>query len=129
MGPQSCKNPNFRNSGLPLGSLEAKCHLDVGPMARHKLYYKGKVVASPKSGLWWVLWVHVCPWLVHAPKCSNYTPTNLFGLCKSVWVIEVLVNLPSPILELQHALLPPKCCELGSMPQLLLLPLSSLLES
>jgi len=33
-------------------------------------------------------------------------------------VIEVLVNLPSPILELQHDLLPPKCCELGSVPRL-----------
>jgi hypothetical protein len=29
---------------------------------------RGKVVASPKFGLWWVLWVRVCPWLVHAPK-------------------------------------------------------------
>jgi hypothetical protein len=30
-------------------------------------------------------------------KCSNYALTNLlFGLCKSVWVIELLVNLPSP---------------------------------
>jgi hypothetical protein len=25
-----------------------------------------KVMASPKSGPWWVLWVHVCPWLVQA---------------------------------------------------------------
>jgi len=29
---------------------------------------RGKVVVSPKSGLWWVLWVHVCPWLICAPK-------------------------------------------------------------
>jgi hypothetical protein len=30
-------------------------------------------------------------------KCSNYAPTNLlFGLCKSVKVIGLLVNLPSP---------------------------------
>jgi hypothetical protein len=29
-------------------------------------------------------------------KCSNYTLTNLlFGLCKFVWVIDLLVNLPS----------------------------------
>jgi hypothetical protein len=25
---------------------------------------RGKVVASPKSGLWWVLWVRICSWLV-----------------------------------------------------------------
>jgi hypothetical protein len=28
----------------------------------------GKVVASPKSGPWWVKWVQGCPWLVLAPK-------------------------------------------------------------
>jgi len=38
-------------------------------------------------------------------------------------MIEVLVNLPSPISKLQHALLPPKCYEPGSAPQLFLLPL------
>jgi hypothetical protein len=36
---------------------------------------RGKVVASPKSGPWWVLWVWVCPWLVVASKvfklCTN----------------------------------------------------------
>jgi hypothetical protein len=58
---------------------------------------RGKVMASPKSGLWWVLWVHGCSWLVRAPKCSNYDLTNLYlGLCRSMWVIELLVNLPSP---------------------------------
>ncbi len=28
----------------------------------------GKVVVSPKSGLWWILWVQVCPWLILASK-------------------------------------------------------------
>jgi hypothetical protein len=32
---------------------------------------RGKVVASPKSGPWWVLWVHVCMWFVYAPKMSQ----------------------------------------------------------
>jgi len=33
-------------------------------------------------------------------KCSNYTLTNfLFGLCKSVWIIDPLVIRPSPHLE------------------------------
>ncbi len=69
---------------------------------------RGKVVASPKSELWQVLWVWICPWLFLAPKCSNYAITNLlFGLCRPVWVNKLLVNLPSPILELQHAPLPP----------------------
>jgi len=40
-----------------------------------KYTIKGKVVASPKSGPWWVLWVWVCSWLILAPKvpqlCTN----------------------------------------------------------
>jgi hypothetical protein len=29
---------------------------------------RGKVVASPKFRPWWILWIHVCSWFVHAPK-------------------------------------------------------------
>jgi hypothetical protein len=96
-------------SGLPFGSPETKWHLGASTMAKHRVYYN--VVASPKFGPWWVLLIYVCPWFVHAPTCSKYAVTNLlFGLCRSVWVIKVLVNLPSPISELQHVPLPPKCC-------------------
>jgi len=44
--------PIVRISRLPLGSLRTKCDLDVGIMESHRVYYKGKEVASPKSGLW-----------------------------------------------------------------------------
>ncbi len=82
-----------------------------------KYTIKGKVMASPKSGSWWILWICVCSWFVRASKCCNYALTNLlFGLCGSVWINEVFVNLPSPILELQHTLLPLKWCEPGSTP-------------
>jgi hypothetical protein len=33
-----------------------------------KYTIRGKVVASPKFGSWWILWVRVCSWLVLAPK-------------------------------------------------------------
>ncbi len=50
---------------------------------------RGKVVVSPKSGAWWVLWVRGCPWLVLAPKmfqlCTNHL---VLVLCKFAWVIE-----------------------------------------
>jgi hypothetical protein len=42
MGPQSCKSP-------PLGSFRTKCHLDVGLMERHKIYYKGEGGGFPPS--------------------------------------------------------------------------------
>ncbi len=37
-------------SGLPLGSPRTKCHLDAGPVARHKVYYKGEGGGFPKFG-------------------------------------------------------------------------------
>jgi len=43
-------------AGIPVGAIlgvpKEKSHLDVGPMERSRVYYKGKVVASPKSGPW-----------------------------------------------------------------------------
>jgi hypothetical protein len=57
--PKIVKVPTVGISGLPLGSLETKNHLDVVPMERHRVYYTGKVVASPKSGLWWILCVQI----------------------------------------------------------------------
>jgi hypothetical protein len=43
MGPQSCESPNFGNFGIPiLGVLEKKCHLDVGLVEKHRVYYKGE---------------------------------------------------------------------------------------
>jgi hypothetical protein len=55
---------------------------------------RGKVVASPKFGLWWLLWIRGS--FVHQ-KCFNYALTNLlFGLCMFMWVIDLLVTLPSP---------------------------------
>ncbi len=84
--------------GLQFRSLGTKWHLGVGPMARHKKYYKG--------GRWWLplnssydefcKFVFACGLSVHQ-KCSNYALTNLwFGLCGSMWVIDLLVTLPIP---------------------------------
>jgi hypothetical protein len=35
-------------SGLPFGSLGTKWHLGVGPMARHRVYYKGEGGGFPQ---------------------------------------------------------------------------------
>jgi len=71
-----------------------------------------KVVASPKSGPCWVLWVRVCPWCILAPKvlqlCTDQLVVWFVQVCASEWLLVILFN---PILELQHALLPPKCYE------------------
>jgi hypothetical protein len=69
-------------------------------------------VASPKSGPWWILWIQISLWLVLAPKvfqlCTNRLVVWFVQVCVSDWM---LVILPNFILELQHALLPPKCYE------------------
>jgi hypothetical protein len=57
--PKIARVPSLAISRLPLGNSRTKCHLDVGLVERHRVYYKGKVVASPKSRPWWVLWIRV----------------------------------------------------------------------
>ncbi len=68
--------------GLPLGSFETKCHLDVGLVERRRVYDKGegggflqvRVVVSLVSPV-----SPSCPWLVLAPKvfqlCTCCNPT------------------------------------------------------
>jgi hypothetical protein len=78
-GPKVTEVPTLGISGLPLGNPGTKCHLDVGLVVSHIIYYKGEVVATPKSGPWWVLWVRVCSWFILAPK--------VFWLCTNQFVV------------------------------------------
>jgi hypothetical protein len=83
--------------GLPLWSPKTKWHLGASPVAMHKVYNNEEGGGFPQSRPWWVLWVCVCLLFIHAPKMSSYALTNLlFGLYRSVWIIELLINLPSP---------------------------------
>jgi hypothetical protein len=127
MGLQSCKSPNFENFGIQLGSPKTKWHLGDGLVARHREQYKG--------GRWWLLpslgrgesceFVFARGLSMHQ-KCSNYILTNLlFGLCRSMWIIELLVTLPSPHLIILARRSTPKCRKPGSVPQLFILSLFS----
>jgi hypothetical protein len=40
--------PTLGISRLPLGSPRTKCHLNAGPMAKHKVYYKGEGGGFPQ---------------------------------------------------------------------------------
>jgi len=68
MAPQSCGSPNLGNFGLPLGSLETKSHLDVGPVERCRVYYKGEGGGFPQVRAVVNLVCPCCPWLILAPK-------------------------------------------------------------
>jgi hypothetical protein len=76
-------------SGLSLRSPETKCHLDVGLVERHKIYYKGEGGGFPQVWAVVSLLSLSCPWLVLAPKvlwlCTNHF---VLVLCRSVWVVD-----------------------------------------
>jgi len=88
MAFQNVKSPNFNNFGT----------LNLGVPGQNEIWMKplwliientirGKVMASLKFGLWWILWVHVCLWFVRALK--------VFQLCTNqlvVWFVQVRVN-------------------------------------
>ncbi len=68
-------------SRLPLGSLGEKSHLDVGPVERCKVSYKGEGGGLPQVWAVVSLVCPCCPWLVLAPK--------VFQLCTNhlVWIV------------------------------------------
>jgi hypothetical protein len=126
MGPQSHENPNFGNFWTLTWESQDKCHLGVSHVARHKVFYKGKVVASLKFGPWWVLWIHVCVWFVLTPKTSNLRTKQLVVLFVQVRVSDWCLSFVLvPILKLQHSPLPLKCYKLRRVPQLFIFSLFS----
>jgi hypothetical protein len=81
--------------GLPLGSPGTKWHFGVGPMARHREYYKVWLPPRPNYDESYESML-ACGSFVHQ-RCCNYALTNLlFGLCRFVQGIEFFINLLSP---------------------------------
>jgi hypothetical protein len=72
-----------RISRFPLGNPKTKCHLDVGFVERHKIYYKGEGGGFPKSGPWWILWVRVA-------HCRNPNLAKCGGEAWKSWGFGVL---------------------------------------
>jgi hypothetical protein len=87
MGPQSRRSPSSENFGS--GSLGTKCHLDVGLVERHRVYYKGEGGGFHQVQAVVSLVNPSCPWLVLGPKvlqlCINHF---VLVLCRFVWVVE-----------------------------------------
>jgi hypothetical protein len=63
-------------SGFLLESLGTKSHLDVAPVERRRVYYKGDGGGFPRVRAVVSLVCSSCPWLVLAPKvlqlCTNH---------------------------------------------------------
>ncbi len=68
MGFQSYGSPNFGNfRNFRTSNLVVPAQNDIwvlAPWPCTKNTIRGKVVASPKPGPWWILWICVCPRLV-----------------------------------------------------------------
>jgi len=114
-------------SGLPLGSPGKKSHLDVASVESYRVYYKGEGGGFPQVRAMVSLVCPCCPWLVLAPRvlqlCSNHF---VWVVCRLVWVSEACQLFLVPSQSSNTPLYPSKCCELGSVPRLLPLPLCSI---
>jgi hypothetical protein len=71
--------------GLPFGNPGTKSHLDVAPVERRIVYYKGEGGGFPQVQAVVSIVCSNCPWLVLAPKvlqlCTNHF---VLVLCRSV---------------------------------------------
>jgi hypothetical protein len=90
--PKVTEVPTLGISGLRDGSPITKCHLGAGLGLGTKYTIRGKVVASLKSKLWWILWVRGCMWLVQTSKmlqlCSNQLVFGFVQVCVSSWCLS-----------------------------------------
>ncbi len=71
MAPQNYESSNLGNFGTPIWEYGTKSHLDVGPMERRKVYYKGEGGGFPQVRAMVSLVSLVSPsylWLILAPK-------------------------------------------------------------
>jgi hypothetical protein len=118
--------PTLAILGLPFGSPGTKSHLDVGPVERCRVYYKGEGGGFSQVRAVVNLVCSCCSWLVLTPKvlqlCINHV---VLVLCKSVWVSEACQLFLVPSQSFSMPLYPSKWCELGSVLRLFLLPLFS----
>jgi hypothetical protein len=79
MIPQSPRSLNRDSFGTPPWESREKepfeCSLRSCGAAENTI--RGKVVASPESGPWWVKWIRVSPWLIPTPNACIMTSNQL----------------------------------------------------
>ncbi len=116
--------------GLPFGSPRTKNHLDVGPMERCKVYYKGEGGGFPHVRAVVSLVCSNCSWFVLAPKvlqlCTNHP---VLDLCMFTWIIEACQFFLVPSRSSSTPLYPSKMLRTKEQPRLLALSLFSVWDS
>jgi hypothetical protein len=121
MGLQSRGSLNFDNFETPTWESREKNAIWIWALwSGTKYTIRGKVMASPKSGSWWVLWVRICSWLVLTPKvlklCTNHLVLVFLQVRVSSWCLSLFLV---PSRSSSTPFYPSKCCEPKNMPRLL----------
>jgi hypothetical protein len=80
--PKVTEVPTLGISRLPHGILGTKWHLGVGPMARHRVYYKGEGGGFPQVQTMMSL---VSPWLPVVCSCTKMLQLRINQLV--VWFV------------------------------------------
>ncbi len=123
--PKSRESPLARFRDSRMGVPGEKNHLDVGPVETCRIYYKGEGGGFPQVRAVVSLVCPCCPWFVLTPKvlqlCTNHL---MWVVCRPMWMSEACHLFLVPSRSSNTTLYPSKCCELGSVPRLLHLPLS-----
>jgi hypothetical protein len=106
--------PTLVISGLPLGGPKTKSHLDVGPVERCRVYYKGEGGGFPQVWAMVNLVCPCCPWFVLAPKVLQlYTNHLMLVFCRSLWVSEACQLFLVPSWSSNTPLYPSKVLRAG----------------
>jgi hypothetical protein len=117
--PKFWENNNL-SFGIPIRESQEKWYLDVVSIKRHIIYYReGSGAFSQRL---WAMW-SLCLKLTLLNSSHHFYSTYINRLFFLVVQVDIILNFclwihPSPISELQHNLLHPKCYKLGIVPQL-----------
>jgi hypothetical protein len=114
-------------SRFSFGSLGTKSYLDLGPMERCKVYYKGEGGGFSQVRAMVSLVSPSCSWLVLAPKvlqlCTNHL---VLVLCRPMWVSEACRFFLIPFRSSSTPLYPSKVLRAKERAWLFALPLFSI---
>ncbi len=96
-GPSKLHKSQFREfQDSQRESLGTKWHLGAGPWPGTKKLWGGRWWLSPSSKRDESCESVFARGSFMHQKCFNYALTNLFNLCRSVWIINLVVTRPSP---------------------------------
>jgi hypothetical protein len=122
--------PTLAISKLPLWNHGTRSHLDVGPVERRRVYYKGEGGGFPQVRAMMSLVNPSWLWLVLTPKVLQLRTNQLMlVLCKPMWVSEACQFFLVPFRNSNTPLYPSKVLRAKERARLLALLLFSIWDS